>query len=171
MSPRIVFSCKCQYSSFMPSKCNFWERAAHFRAAIMPSQMCSPTWWCPLDLWIMWTSAHINILWTSFRALWDSRNGKVHGVDTSTRREARREKIHQELRALYAFWTNMRYRGQDIFHPTVEAHIKAQPVWAIHNWLKIHVPIAKHSAKEAAWSAVRHVQTIASYFWTQNHVT
>jgi hypothetical protein len=42
----------------------------------------------------MWTSAHIDILWTSFRALWDSRNGKVHGVDTSTRTEVRQEKIY-----------------------------------------------------------------------------
>jgi hypothetical protein len=65
----------------------------------------------------------------------------------------------------------MRHRDRDIFHTTVEAHIEAQPVWAIQNWLKIHVPMAKHIAKEAAWSAVRHVRTIASYFGTQNPVT
>jgi hypothetical protein len=116
----------------------------------------------------MWTSAHIDILWTSFRALWDSRNGKVHGVDTSTRTEARREKIPRELRALYAFRTNMRYRDRDIFHSTVEDHIAAQPVWAIQNWLKIHVPMAKHSAKEAARSAVRHVQTIMVLWNTES---
>jgi hypothetical protein len=96
----------------------------------------------------MWTSAHIDILWTSFRTLWDSRNGKVHGVDTSTRAKARQEKTHRELRALYEFRINMRHRDWDIFHPTVEAHIEAQPVWAIQNWLKIHVPVANTVPKK-----------------------
>jgi hypothetical protein len=42
--------------------------------------------------------------------------------------------------------------------PTViEAQIEAQPVWAIQNWLKMQVPMAKYSAKEAARLAVRHV--------------
>jgi hypothetical protein len=45
----------------------------------------------------------------------------------------------------------------DIFHPTIEAHIAAQPIWAIQNWLKIQTPMVKHSTKEAARSAVRHV--------------
>jgi hypothetical protein len=41
-----------------------------------------------------WTSTYINLLWTSFRQLWDSRNGKVHGIDTSSRIQAQREKVH-----------------------------------------------------------------------------
>jgi hypothetical protein len=44
----------------------------------------------------------------------------------------------------------MRHRDQDIFHPTVEEHIEAKPVWALQNWLKIQGPMAKHSVKEAA---------------------
>jgi hypothetical protein len=112
----------------------------------------------------LWTTNHIDILWTGFRTLWDSRNGKVHGIDTSTRSEARRDKTHQELRSLYSLREKMRHRDQDIFHPTVEEHIEAQPVWAIQNWLKIQVPMAKHSVKEAAREAVRHVCTIVSYF-------
>jgi hypothetical protein len=65
----------------------------------------------------------------------------------------------------------MRHCDRDIFHPTVEAHIAAQPIWAIQNWLKIQALMVKHSAKEAARSAVRHVQTIESYFGTQTPVT
>jgi hypothetical protein len=30
----------------------------------------------------------------------------------------------------------MRHCGWDIFHPTVKAHIEAQPTWALQNWLK-----------------------------------
>jgi hypothetical protein len=108
----------------------------------------------------LWTSNYIEILWTSFRTLWDSRNGKVHGVDTSTRAEARRDKTHRELRALYQLRVDMRHCDRDIFHTTVEDHIEAQPVWALQNWLKIQVPMAKHSVKEAARSAVKNVRTI-----------
>jgi hypothetical protein len=120
----------------------------------IPEPLCGP----------MWTSTHIDILWTSFRKLWDSRNGKVHGVDTSTRAAARKDKTHRELRALYSLRADMRHCDRDVFHPTVEDHIEAQPVWAIQNWLRIQVPMAKHSVKEAARSAVRHVRTIVSYF-------
>jgi hypothetical protein len=61
----------------------------------------------------------------------------------------------------------MRHCDRDVFHDTVEAHIEAQPVWAIQNWLRIQVPMAKHSVKEAAKSAIRQVRTIASYFRIQ----
>jgi hypothetical protein len=118
-----------------------------------------------------WTLAHIDLLWTHFRKLWDSRNGKVHGVDTSTRLEARREKTHRKLHALYQLREDMRHCDQDIFYPTADIHIAAQPVWAIQNWLKIQVPMAKHSAKEAAKSAVRNVRTILSYFGRHNEPT
>jgi hypothetical protein len=111
-----------------------------------------------------WTSAHIDILWRGFRQLWEQRNGKVHGNDTSTRAEARRDKTHRELKALYSLRANMRHCDRDIFYPTAEEHLEAQPVWAIQNWLKIQVPMAKHSAKEAARFAVRNVRTIWSYF-------
>jgi hypothetical protein len=30
-----------------------------------------------------WTASMIIVLWTSFRTLWDLRNGKVHGFDTT----------------------------------------------------------------------------------------
>jgi hypothetical protein len=111
-----------------------------------------------------WTSSFIDLFWKNFRILWDQRNGKVHGIDTSTRLQARREKVHRELRALYTLRQDMRHCDRDVFHETADAHIIAQPVWAIQNWLKIHVPMAKHSVKEAARLAVRHVRTITSYF-------
>jgi hypothetical protein len=58
----------------------------------------------------------------------------------------------------------MPHCNQNIFNPTVEEHIDAQPVWALQNWLKIQVLMAKHGVKEAAREAVRHVQTMVSYF-------
>jgi hypothetical protein len=112
----------------------------------------------------LWTSTHIELLWTHFRQLWESRNGKVYGIDASTRTAARREQTHRELRALYLLRSDMRHCDRDIFHPTVEAHMEAQPVWALQNWLKIQVPMAKHSVKEAARLAVSNVRTIVSYF-------
>jgi hypothetical protein len=112
-----------------------------------------------------WTSTFIDLLWRRFRTHWDNRNGKVHGIDTSTRFQARRKKVHRELRAVYTLRQDMRHCDRTVFHDTVEAHLDAQPVWAIQNWLKIHVPMAKHSIKEAARLAVRNVRTITSYFW------
>ena len=35
-----------------------------------------------------WMAHHIDLMWTQMRKLWDLRNGKVHGVDTSTHMEA-----------------------------------------------------------------------------------
>ena len=116
---------------------------------------------------IKWTTTFIDLLWQGFRSLWDARNGKVHGIDSSTRTQARLERVHRELKALYSLIPDMRHCDRDVFHDTVEAHIEAQPVWAIQNWLRIQVPMAKHSVKEAAKSAIRQVRTIASYFWTQ----
>jgi hypothetical protein len=112
-----------------------------------------------------WTSAHIELLWTNFRKLWDScSNGKVHGVDMSTRAEARCEKTHRKIHVLYKLQADMRHCDKDIFYPTADHHIAAQPIWAPQNWLKIQVPMAKHSIKEAAKLAIRHVCTLFSYF-------
>ena len=65
----------------------------------------------------------------------------------------------------------MQHSDCDIFHDSAAAHIEAQPVWAIKNWLLIHVPMAKHSVKEAARAAVLHVRTLVSYFGTQEDTT
>ena len=114
-----------------------------------------------------WTTTFIDLLWQGFRTLWDARNGKVHGVDSSTRTQARRERVHRELKALYLLRPGMRHCDRAVFHDTVEEHIDVQPVWAIQNWLRIQVPMAKHSVKEAARSAISQVRTIVSYFRTQ----
>jgi hypothetical protein len=111
-----------------------------------------------------WTATFIDLLWRRFRSLWDNGNGKVHGINMSTRYQARREQVHRELRAVYTLRQDMRHCDCTVFHDTAEAHIEAQPVWAIKNWLKIHVPMAKHSVKEAARLAVRNVRVITSYF-------
>jgi hypothetical protein len=111
-----------------------------------------------------WTSTHIDIIWRSFCKLWDLLNGKIHCIDTSTRAEARRNKRHHECRALYLLRANMRHCDQDIFYPTVAKRMEVQPVWELQNWLKIQVPMAQHSVKEAAQILVRHVRTIISYF-------
>jgi hypothetical protein len=111
-----------------------------------------------------WTSTYITLIWTSFRLLWDGRNGKVHGIDTSSRSQARLEKVHRELRALYTLHPVMRFRDHDVFHKSADHHIDKSPVWAIQNWLRIKVPMAKHSVKEAVRLAVQNVRTITSYF-------
>ena len=72
----------------------------------------------------MWTTTHIELYWKSFRTLWDTHNGKVHGIDASTRAEARREKTHQELCALYALRPDMRHCDRDIFYPTLKPTFK-----------------------------------------------
>ncbi len=111
-----------------------------------------------------WTSTFIDILWSNFRTLWASRNGKVHGIDTSTRLQARKEKVHRELRAIYSLRHNMRHCDREVFQETAEIHLGTQPLWAIQNWLRIQVPMAKYSVREAVRSAVNHVRTITSYF-------
>jgi hypothetical protein len=130
------------------------ERFITRRFDPIPSKMSGTTW----------TSQFIDLLWTGTRKLWDTRNGTVHGINTTTRAQARRDKVHRELRALYTLRQDMRYCDRDVFHETADAHLAAQPIWAIQNWLRIQVPMAKHSVKEAARAAVRNVRTITSYF-------
>ena len=106
----------------------------------------------------------IDTTWHSVRNLWDLRNGKVYGVDSSTRAQKQKEQAHRELRALYILRGNMRHCDTDIFHANADDHLEAQPVWALKNWLRIYKPMVKHSIKEAIRSSVRHVRTIMSYF-------
>ncbi len=111
-----------------------------------------------------WVTIMIDTTWHSVRNLWDLRNGKVYGVDSSTRAQKQKEQAHRELRALYILRGNMRHCDTDIFHATADDHLEAQPVWALKNWLRIYKPMVKHSIKEAIRSSVRHVRTIMSYF-------
>ena len=106
----------------------------------------------------------IHTTWQSFRQLWDLRNGRVYGMDSSTRAQAQKEQAHRELRALYTLRQDMQHCDRDIFYATVDEHIEAQPVWALKNWLRIQTPMVKFSVKEAVQSAVRNVRTIFSYF-------
>jgi hypothetical protein len=62
----------------------------------------------------------------------------------------------------------MRVHDHDVFHDSANNHIDTSPVWAIQNWLRIQVPMAKHSVKEAVRMAAQNVRTITSYFRGQS---
>jgi hypothetical protein len=109
----------------------------------------------------------IDTTWQSFRKLWDLRNGRIYGFDSSTRAQAQKEKAHRELRALYILRQDMRHCDRDIFYATADAHLEDQPVWALKNWMKVYKPLVQYSIKEAVRSAVRNVRTIGYYFRPQ----
>jgi hypothetical protein len=111
-----------------------------------------------------WVVTMIHTTWQSVRTLWDLRNGRVYGVDSSTRAQLQKEKIHRELRAIYILRSSMRHCDRDILYATAEEHLAVQPVWAMQNWLRVYTPLVKYSIKEAVRSAVRNVRTISSYF-------
>ena len=111
-----------------------------------------------------WLTIMIDTTWYSVRQLWDQRNGRVYGVDSSTRAQLQKERTHQELRALYTLRRDMRHCDRDIFYATAAEHLEAQPVWALKNWLRIQTPMVKFSIKQAVRSAVSNVRTLLSYF-------
>jgi hypothetical protein len=106
----------------------------------------------------------IHFLWTSFRTLWDLRNGQVHGNDSSTRAKKQKEKAHRELLAMYLLRDQTQYCDRNIFHESAAAHLDAQPVWALKNWIRVYRPLVVHSIKEAANQAIQKVRTLTSYF-------
>ena len=85
-----------------------------------------------------WTTHMITVLWKETRSLWDIRNGRVHGSDSTTRAKMQKEKVHRELIALYNMRELTRHCDRDIFLDTALDHLETQPVWAIKNWLHIH---------------------------------
>ena len=106
----------------------------------------------------------IDVLWKEVYQLWDQRNGHVHGVDASTRAQKQKTNVHRELVAVYAARPAMRHCDRDMFYASAEAHLEAQPTWAVKNWLRVYQPLVKHSIPEAVRQAVLHVRTITSYF-------
>ncbi len=96
----------------------------------------------------------IDTTWYSVRQLWDQRNGRVYGVDSSTRAQLQKERTHRELRALYTLRKDMRHCNRDIFYATAAEHLEAQPMWVLKNWLQIQTPMVKFSIKEAERLAV-----------------
>jgi hypothetical protein len=111
-----------------------------------------------------WTTILIDTLWKSFRQLWDQRNGKVHGVDNSTRAKLQKEKAHRELIALYVLRDQTQHCDRDIYYDTAQDHLDAHNVGSLKNWLRVYQPLIKHSIKEAAWLAIHNMRTLPSYF-------
>ncbi len=107
-----------------------------------------------------WVIIMIDTTWRSVRTLWDLRNGCA---------QKQKEQAHRELRALYILRRDMRHCDRDVFYPTVDEHLDAQPVWALKNWLRVYKPMVKHSIKEAIRASVLNVRTIASYFIPPTH--
>lgn len=48
-----------------------------------------------------WTIRMIDLHWKSVHMLWDLWNGRVHGVDATTRAKIQKEKAHHELLTVY----------------------------------------------------------------------
>jgi hypothetical protein len=106
----------------------------------------------------------IDILWKAVHQLWEQRNGRVHGVDSTTRAKLQKEKIHRELLAIYSLRDQTRQCDRDLFYDTVEAHLSSHSIGALKNWLRVHKPMVKHSIQEAARLAIQNMRTLQSYF-------
>jgi hypothetical protein len=71
----------------------------------------------------------------------------------------------QELTQLDTLQYNVILLEQDLFYPTVEAHIAAHPsTTGIRNWLSTHHLTVVSSMKEVIRRALQGVQSIATYF-------
>jgi hypothetical protein len=72
-----------------------------------------------------WVAIMVDTTWKSVRTLWDLRNGRVHGVESSTRVQIQKEKTHRELWAIYTLRSSMRHCDCNILYTTAYEHLEA----------------------------------------------
>jgi len=110
------------------------------------------------------TGEVITLLWDQWLVLWKMRNEAVHGHDAVSRRLIQKEKLNQELHAVYAQRHLMEPRIQRMFFDTAEEHLTQKSESAVHNWLATNQPLFQHSIQVAMTNAISGVRNIQTYF-------
>ena len=112
----------------------------------------------------LWTAAILGRVWTSWRVLWDTRNGDVHGRDEDTRRIATMLQVRRELTQTYKLKGKVMPVDAPAFKASVEAHIESTPgVGDLQNWLTLYKKNLQSSAIEAMKYGVQGIRDIRDW--------
>jgi hypothetical protein len=112
----------------------------------------------------LWTAAIIGRIWTSWRTVWEQRNGDVHGRDETTRQIATMLQVKRELREIYKLKGKVMPVDAPAFRDSVEVHIEATPrVDDLRNWLTLYKTNLQSSAIEALTYGVRGTRDISDW--------
>ena len=74
-----------------------------------------------------WTFKLLRVIWKNIRELWDIRNKYEHGEDSSQKAHLAREKLLNELKAVYADKANVLATDRDMFYESPEQHLQHRP--------------------------------------------
>lgn len=110
-----------------------------------------------------WCQDITTTLWAQWTVVWTLRNAVIHGKDEITRRERQEQEDLRRLRKLYSQRHLMEPRVQDLFFDSIIEHEQLS-AHAIHNWLAIHVDLARMSMKQVTTRAIQGVPSIRQYF-------
>jgi hypothetical protein len=116
----------------------------------------------------LWTTTIITTTWKSFFTMWEARNAVVHGADTSTRQQARRDHAAISLRHLHTKQDDVLATDRKLFisdcPKALDHWVNTHTATYIENWLKIWKPVIIDSAKAAQAFAIKSVLPLREYF-------
>ena len=113
-----------------------------------------------------WQVHFQKIIWEQWFALWKTRNGEVHRIDSQTRYRAARIAINQELETIHVNRVHMEPEVQQLIPQELEEQ-QQRPAWTNRNWLAMNRPIFRESIRRVRVASTRGVRSIRTYF--QSH--
>jgi hypothetical protein len=115
---------------------------------------------------LSWSSSIIRLIWEHCYEEWKVRNQAKHGRDADTRAQARLEKAHRDVRALYDIKPKCFHRAQrQYFYPSFDAHIaKEKDVRNLENWVVTYKPMILQDAKRRQEMLHRGQRPIDDFF-------
>ena len=99
---------------------------------------------------------------------WCHHNQQKHGKDSSTKLQATRYKLQQELTHLFQHQNAVLHEDICVFDASVEG-LMERSITSTRNWLSCHRPLIMSSIKQAQESAASASRPITSYFSRTDH--
>jgi len=110
-----------------------------------------------------WGTIMVKLVWQKWLQLWKTRNEVIHGKDRISAERIRMERLHKELRELYARRQLLEPSVASLLLPTLEEHCQ-QPPAAIHNWFAVHRTLFDKSIRAVQERSVLGVRSLHTYF-------
>ena len=101
--------------------------------------------------------------------MWDIRNKYEHGEDSSQKAHLAREKLLNELKAVYADKANVLATDRDMFYESAEQHLQYRPQLAqVKTWINMVKQTIQKSKKQAMDIATNGMKKVTTYFAQKN---
>lgn len=110
-----------------------------------------------------WQQKLITVIWELWYALWEIRNGEVHGTTEATRAQAQRQEVNRQLTAIFADRAFMEPEVQNLLEADPETQIQ-RPQLLTKNWLAMVGPVIRSSVRRRKKVSLAGVRSLRTYF-------